>query len=144
MTTTPETEPAVDVPYADAVLAARAMSSAVFLAGLIANGQLETVGRPDRLPQDLFPHVDADVVQAIWDRALAVGLHAGRVSASPRLHRDQLARVQGQFEAIGFEAMARSVGRSRRLVAAHPADGEGARARADGVTSPTSDTREGT
>lgn len=135
MTTTPGTEATapVDVVYADGVLAGRAMSSAVFLAGLIANGQLETMGRPDKLPADLFPHVDPDVVQAIWDRALAVGLHAGRVSASPRLHRDQMARVQGEFEAIGFEAMARMVGRSRRLVSPHPADGETARERNSGV-----------
>lgn len=144
MTATPETEAtaAVDVAYADAVLAGRAMSSAVFLAGLIANGQLETVGRPDRLPQDLFPHVGPDVVQAIWDRALAVGLHAGRVSASPRLHRDQLARVQGQFEAIGYAAMARSVGRSLRLVAPHPADGETARPGNSGVMNGLHDTGE--
>ena len=132
-------EPAV----VDGVLAARAMSSAVFLAGLIANGQLETVGRPDKLPADLFPHVDPAVVQAVWDRALAVGLHAGRVSASPRLWRDQMARVQAEFERIGFTAMARSVGRSLRLVAPHPADGESARGRGAGVTSSTNDTGEG-
>lgn len=125
---------------ADAVLVRRNMSSAVFLAGLIANSQLETVGRPEKLPQDLFPHVDPDVVQAIWDRALAVGLHAGRVSAAPRLYRDQMLRVQAELEAVGFEAMARLVGRSRRLVAPHPADGETARERAADVTSPTSDT----
>lgn len=150
MTTTPETEPAVDASgareaaQADAVLVRRNMSSAVFLAGLIANSQLETVGRPEKLPQDLFPHVDPDVVQAIWDRALAVGLHAGRVSAAPRLYRDQMARTQAALEAIGYEAMARSVGRSLRLVAPHPADGEGARGRNSGVTSSTNDTGEGT
>lgn len=137
MTTTPESPAAepgtVDVAHADGVLAARAMSSAVFLAGLLANGQLATVGRPDKLPADLFPHVDPDVVQAIWDRALAVGLHAGRVSASPRLHRDQMARVQAEFEAIGFHAMGRSVARSRALVAPHPADGETVRPDNSGV-----------
>lgn len=129
---------------ADAALVRRNMSSAVFLAGLIANGQLETVGRPEKLPRDLFPHVDPDVVQAIWDRALAVGLHAGRVSAAPRLFRDQMTRVRGQFEAIGYAAMGRGVGRSLRLVAPHPADGEGARGRNSGVTSSTNDTGEGT
>lgn len=145
MTTTPELPAAahaqaVKVPYADAVLAGRAMSSAVFLAGLIANGQLETVGRPGKLPADLWPGEDPALVQAIWDRALAVGLHAGRVSASPRLYRDQMARAQAELDAIGFEAMARMVGRSRRLVAPHPADGETARARSTGVTSRTNDT----
>ena len=135
MTAVPEL-PAADVDqgagvaYADGVLAGRCMSSALFLAGLIANAELETVGRPDRLPQDLFPHVDPDVVQAVWDRALAVGLHAGRVSASARLWRDQMARVQEALAEAGFRAMGRMVGRSRRLVApevAHPADGEAGR-----------------
>lgn len=148
MTTIPETEAAVDaaaweVARQDAMLCGRASSSGEFLAGLILNGQLETVGRPDRLPQDLFPHVDPDVVQAIWDRALAVGLHAGRVSAAPRLYRDQLLRVQAELEAVGFEAMARLVGRSRRLVAPHPADGETARARELRCDKPTNDTGEG-
>lgn len=117
----------------DAVLCGRAASSGEFLAGLILTGQMETVGRPDRLPADLFPHVDPDVVQAVWDRALAVGLHAGRVSAAPRLYRDQMARVQGEFAAVGWHAMARMVGRSRRLVAPHPADGETARPGNGGV-----------
>lgn len=112
----------------DAVLTGRAMSSGEFLAGLIANGQLATVGRPDRLPADLEPDVDPVVVQRIWDRALAVGLHAGRRSASPRLYRDEMDRVQGEFAAAGFHAMGHTVARSRRLVApdspVHPADGE--------------------
>jgi hypothetical protein len=125
---------AVDVAYADGVLSGRVMSAGVFLAGLIAKGELETVGRPEKLPADLFPHVDPAVVEAIWQRGLAVGLHAGRVSASPRLYRDQMARVQGQFEEIGYRAMARLVGRSRRLVDPHPADGETARGRNSGVT----------
>lgn len=139
MTTTPESPATVDAGAAwevarqDAMLCGRASSSGEFLAGLILNGQLETVGRPDRLPQDLFPHVDPDIVQAIWDRALAVGLHAGRVSAAPRLFRDQMARVQGQFAAIGYAAMGRMVGRSRRLVAPHPADGETVRTGNSGV-----------
>lgn len=130
MTTTPERaeaghdESVGGVSYADGVLAGRAMSSAVFLAGLIANGQLETVGRPDKLPQDLFPGEDPALVQAIWDRALAVGLHAGRRSAAPRFYRDEFDRTQAEFEAVGWAAMGRAVGRSRRLVAPHPADGE--------------------
>ena len=138
MTTTPDLPTAdrdqvSEVAYADAVLAGRAMSAGVYLAGLVAHGQLETVGRPDRLPEDLFPDVDPEVVRAIWERGLAVGLYAGKVSASPRLFRDEMERVQGQFEAIGFEAMGRMVGRSRRLVAPHPADGEDARDRPTAV-----------
>jgi hypothetical protein len=111
----------------DAVFTGRAMSSGEFLAGLLANGQLATVGRPDKLAVDLFPDVDPVVVQTIWDRALAVGLHAGRRSVSPRLYRDEMDRIAGEFEAAGFHAMGGSVSRSRRLVAGevpHPADDE--------------------
>jgi hypothetical protein len=150
MTTTPESRAVVDGPSeaweaarADAVLVGRASSAAVFLTGLLVNSELETVGRPDRLPADLFPDVDPAVVERVWNRALAVGLHAGRVSAAPRLFRDQMARVQGLFEAAGFAAMGRAVSRSRRLVAPHPADGEGVRGGASGVTSRTTDTGEG-
>lgn len=101
----------------DAVLTGRAMSSGQYLAGLLADAQLATVGRPEKLPADLEPDVDPVVVQRIWDRALAVGFHAGRVSAAPRLFRDQMDRVAGVFEQAGFAAMAGSVRRSRELVA---------------------------
>jgi hypothetical protein len=129
MTEIPTIEPAADDAgeaaafqsmRTDAVLTGRAMSSGQFLAGLIATAELETVGRPARLPADLFPEFpDADpaLVQAVWDRGLAVGLHAGRLSAAPRLFRDQMDRVAGEFEAAGFNAMAGSVRRSRALVA---------------------------
>jgi hypothetical protein len=111
----------------DAVLAGRAMSSGEFLAGLIAEALVETVGRPDKLAADLFPDVDPVVVQRVWDRALAVGLCAGRRSVSPRLYRDEMARIEGALAEAGFHAMAGLVARSRRLVAPevpHPADGE--------------------
>ena len=136
---TTHAEQGVDVACADGVLSGQLMSAAVFLAGLLANGLLETVGRPGKLPQDLFPSAP-EVAQDAFQLGLAVGLHAGRVSAAPRLHGDQMARVQAELEAAGFEAMARSVGRSRRLVAPHPADAEGARERGSGVTSRTTDT----
>ena len=113
----------------DAVLGGRAVSSGEFLAGLIANAQLATVARPDKLAQDLFPEVDPVVVQQIWDRALAVGLHAGRRSVRPSLYRDEMDRIAGVLADAGFHAMGGSVARSRRLVAPevpHPADGEGA------------------
>ncbi|MFB8182674.1 hypothetical protein ACFC8N_43125 [Streptomyces sp. NPDC055966] len=101
----------------DAVLGGRAMSSGAFLAGLIASAELETVGRPDKLAADLFPDADPATVQAVWDRALAVGFHAGRLSSAPRLFRDQMDRVAGAFEQAGFHAMAGLVRRSRALVA---------------------------
>jgi hypothetical protein len=139
MTTESPSTPAVDAGEQaayetmrrDAVFTGRAMSSGQFLAGLIANGQLATVGSPDKLAADLFPDLDPVVVQAIWDRALAVGLHAGWRYGTPSFHRDELDRIAGVFEEAGFVAMGASVRRSRRLVApevgVHPADGEGAR-----------------
>lgn len=129
-------EDGLGVLRADAVLAGRAASAGMFLAGLIANAELATVGSPERLPADLFPDVDPAVVDAIWQRALAVGLHAGRVSAAPRLYRDQMDRYAAAFAEAGFHAMGRSVARSRALVApelTHPADGDGPRDRSTAV-----------
>lgn len=126
----------------DAALAGQAMSLGVFLAGLIANAQLQTLGRPDKLPQDLWPHVPPEVAAEIFQRGVAVGLHAGRTSDNAYLFRDQMARTQAEFESIGFMTMARLVRRSRRLVSPHPADGETARTGAPGVTSRTTDTGE--
>jgi hypothetical protein len=127
----PEEDAAFERMRTDAVLGGRAMSAGVFLAGLVANGMLATVGRPDKLPADLWPGVDPAVVQEIFERGLAVGLHAGKASVVPRLYRDQMQRVEEEFAAIGFEAMRGLVARSRRLVApemgAHPVDGEDAR-----------------
>jgi len=131
-----------DTARQDAALAGQAMSLGVFLAGLIANAQLQTVGRPDKLPQDLWPHVPPEVAAEIFQRGVAVGLHAGRTSDNAYLFRDQMARTQAEFKAIGFTAMARLVRRSRRLVSRHPADGETARTGAPGVTSRTTDTGE--
>ncbi|QLJ06773.1 hypothetical protein HZZ00_37730 (plasmid) [Streptomyces sp. NEAU-sy36] len=108
---------AFEVMCADAVLGGRAVSSGQFLAGLLAEAELATVGRPEKLPADLFPDADPAVVQAVWDRALAVGFHAGRMSAAPRLFRDQMDRVAGLFEVAGWHAMAGMVRRSRALVA---------------------------
>lgn len=138
MTTTSES-PAVDV-----ALARRAVSDAEHIAGLIVAGQLDTAGTPDRLPMDLFPGVDPEVVARVWQRALVVGIRAGQMSQSPRFRRDQLARLQGELAEAGHFAMAGLVGRSRRVADAapvwHPADSESARGRSDGVTSRTSDT----
>lgn len=125
-----------DVLRADAVLAGRAASAGMFLAGLIANAQLATVGSPDKLPQDLFPDVDPEVVSGIWQRALAVGMHAGRASAAPRLYRDQMDRYAALFAEAGYLAMGRSVARSRALVApelTHPGDDEVGRSRPTAV-----------
>ncbi|MFD0509372.1 WhiB family transcriptional regulator [Streptomyces chiangmaiensis] len=124
-----EDEAAFETIRTDAVLAGRAMSSGQFLAGLIARGELESVARPDKLPGDLFPGVDPVVVQQVWDRAVAVGFHAGRASVAG-IHPDELEATRAKFEAMGFAAMAGSVARSRRLVERarmHSGDGEIAR-----------------
>ena len=114
---------------ADEVLAARARSSAEYLAGLLAAAELETAGAARKLPADLWPDVDAAVVQEIWDRACAVAWQASRVAASPWPHRDRLQGLQAALSEAGFRAMAGLVGRTHRLVlrAGHPADSEIAR-----------------
>ncbi|MFD6149403.1 hypothetical protein [Streptomyces sp. NPDC060243] len=110
---------------ADLVLAGRATSSGQFLAGLLAAGELDTVGQVRALPQDLFPGVDPVVLGEVWELALAIGFRAGRFSTSPRFHRDTLARLQGELAEAGFRAMGGMVGRSLEVVAgAHPADDE--------------------
>ena len=121
----PLEDAAFETMRADTVHAGRAMSSGEFLAGLIANGLLKTVGRPDKLPSAIWPDQDPVVVQEIWQLGLAVGLHAGRRSDSPAHYRDEMARVSAALSEAGFHAMAGLVSRSRRLVAPeHPADGE--------------------
>jgi hypothetical protein len=111
----------------DAVLTGRAMSSAEYLRGLLLNGQLATVGEPDKLAADLEPDVDPVAVQRIWDRALAVGLHAGWRYWAPRLHPEELEASRARLAEAGFLAMGHSVARSQGLVAraalVHPADG---------------------
>lgn len=124
---------APEVPAVDAALARRAVSDGEHIAGLIVAGELDTAGTPDKLPADLFPDVDPEVVARVWQRALVVGIRAGQMSQSPRFRRDQLARLQGELAEAGHFAMAGLVGRSRRVADAapvwHPADGETARER---------------
>ncbi|QBJ94500.1 hypothetical protein D0Z67_29470 (plasmid) [Streptomyces seoulensis] len=126
-------EAGFEVMCRDAVLAGRAMSSGEFLAGLLAHAELATAGRPDKLAVDIWADQDPALIQAVWDRALAVGFYAGRLSSAPRLFADEMARVQGVFEEVGFNAMGGLSARSRRLVAPvegrHPADGESERGR---------------
>jgi hypothetical protein len=112
----------------DLTLAGRAVSTGQHVAGLIAAAQLDTAGTPRKLPRDLFPGVDPEVVQEIWDRALVVGVRAGQLMAAPRFNRDRLARLQGELTQAGFLAMGGMAGRSRQVAerapAWHPVDGE--------------------
>lgn len=118
-------------PPVDFVLAGRAVSTGAHIAGLILAAQLDTVGTPRKLPRDLFPGVDAAVVQEIWDRAMVVGVRTGQLMTAPRFNRDKLARLQGELVEAGHAAMGGMLGRSRvaaeRAPEWHPADGEDGR-----------------
>lgn len=126
MTTIPDTSV-----VADAVLAARAVADAEHVAGLILAAELDTAGRPDKLPADLFPGEDPEVVARVWQRALVVGIRAGQMMQSPRFRRDQLARLQGELLEAGHYAMGAMVGRSAaaaaRVPERHPVDSEDGR-----------------
>lgn len=117
---------ALEVMCTDAVLAGRAMSSAVYLAGLLAAGELETAGTPRKLPADMWPEVDPAVVQAIWDRAAATAWRAAQFAQAPWPHRETLAALQARFAEAGFHAMGGVAGRARELAvrSRHPVDGE--------------------
>lgn len=118
-------------PVCDLVLAGRAVSTGEHIAGLIAAAQLDTVGTPRKLPMDLFPDDDPEVVARVWQRALVVGVRAGQLMGSPRFSRDKLARLQGELLEAGHAAMSGMVGRSlsaaERAPEWHPADGESER-----------------
>lgn len=111
----------------DAVLAARNAAAAERLAGFIAAGQLDTAGSPRKLPMDLFPDDDPEVVARVWARALVVGVRAGQRMQAPRFYRDELCRLQGELAAAGFVAMGRAVGASLSGVELHAVDDEEAR-----------------
>lgn len=108
MTAVPESPE--DVAHVDAVLDARNAAAAVRLAGIIADAQLDTAGSPRKLPMDLFPEFPPEMVQAVWDRALVVGVRAGQLLGAPRFYRDKLARLQGELADAAYAAMARSSG----------------------------------
>ncbi|MFF4527048.1 hypothetical protein [Streptomyces bluensis] len=102
---------------ADMSGAVMAASSGDFIAGLLAYGQLASVGSPRALVAGLLPEMDPERRQEVVDRLLAIGFHAGRLSVRPQFHGEDLARVQGLLARAGFQAMAGQVGRSLRTVA---------------------------
>lgn len=124
----PTSTAAVPDPAVDAVLAGRAVSNGERIAGLILAAQLDTVGTPRKLPMDLWPDADPELVQAVWARALVVGVRAGQFMGVPRFYRDKLYRLQGQLSEAGYAAMGGAVGRARVVAECgpdgHPADGE--------------------
>ncbi|MEU1134448.1 hypothetical protein ABZ383_32085 [Streptomyces sp. NPDC005900] len=123
--TTPETAPTPDTPTTDQTLTARAETSGQWIAGLIATAMLDTVATPHQLPHLLFPDIDPDTVDRIWNLALPVGYRAGQLAAAPRFHRDTLHRLQTALTDAGYTAMARLTQQTRNtLPPAHPADHE--------------------
>ncbi|MFF1444082.1 hypothetical protein [Streptomyces sp. NPDC058295] len=107
-------------PTVDQALADTAVTSGAYLAGLIACAMLDTAGRPDKLPEYLFPDLDPADVRRVWQAALAVGLRAGRLSNSPRFHRDTLARLQALLADAGWTAMAHTAHHAARTAATEP------------------------
>jgi hypothetical protein len=93
---------------ADAVLAARALREGDRIAGLIAAAELDTVGSPRKLPMDLWPDADPELVAEVWARALVVGVRAGRFMSAPRFYRDKLASLQGRLAEAGYRAMGKA------------------------------------
>lgn len=124
---TSDEQAAFETVRADMVLGGRASMSGQYLAGLCAAAQVASVGAPEKLPRDLFPDFpDADpaLIQAVWDRALVVGMHVERLRRDPDRYRERLELIRGELEAAGYAAMAGMVRRSLAMaVPVHPADG---------------------
>ena len=114
------------VPSVDGVLAGRHVSAGAYLAGLMAAAEVETVGRVDRLPRDLFPEADPVLVQAVWDRACVVVWRAAERYFAARQDPQVLRELQAGLEAAAYHAMAGlvcdAVRVSRRAGAVHPAE----------------------
>ncbi|MFI0929652.1 hypothetical protein ACH4TP_37875 [Streptomyces sp. NPDC021012] len=124
MTTHPSTPTTAD---ADRALADRAASSGEYLAGILAAAMLDTVGQPEKLPALLFPGLDPNAVELVWEKALVVGYRLGRLIERPRWDTASLRRLRTALADAGYEAMDSQVARS--LATVHPADTEPVRER---------------
>lgn len=108
---------------ADGELVERCQSSGDYLAGLIADGILDTVGRPAKLPELMWPHVDPELVRLIWEAGVAAGFAAGRTAGRPQWTRERLDRARTALQEAGYEGMAHIVARTNTLhPQPHPAD----------------------
>jgi hypothetical protein len=109
MTTPPFPQPhaqdGAQGPADDTELAARATASALHVAAMTA-AMLEVAGRPDRLPTLLWPDLDPQVVQAIWDKATAVATLAARRTHTARLDTGWLVGAHTALAEAGWHAMA--------------------------------------
>ncbi|MEU8682952.1 hypothetical protein [Streptomyces sp. NPDC048611] len=108
-TTAPTSTPVVSVATVDQTLHTRNLRSAHVIAGVLDAGLLNHAGRPDRLPTALFPDVDPDAVQAIWNMALTVGIWAGRALLRPQWRPEELDRFRKALAEAGHHAMAGGV-----------------------------------
>lgn len=129
MTTTPQAsaDTAPDpAPDTDAPLAARCENSGEYLAGIIAAGMLDHAGRPDKLPELLFPDIDPAIVRRIWNTALPVGYRAGKLAGQPQWTAEGLDRIRTALRESGYVTMGRLAARSRSIhpPTRHPADRE--------------------
>lgn len=104
MTTTPDPSTTAAT---DTALTSRARETADRLAALIAHGMLERVARPDRLPELLFPDIPADHVRRVWDAAVPVGYHAGKLAARPSWTPEALGRLRAALAEVGYTGMGR-------------------------------------
>ena len=134
MTETPTTESAAEdagfqAAMVDAVSTGRNMGAGAYIAGLLTAAQVATAPTPAAVLKDLHPDLDPAVVQAIYDRGIEVGWRGHAYYQAPRMHGEELARVQAECEAAGHEAMRGMVARARVLASRsrHPGDGEIAR-----------------
>ncbi|MFE7547011.1 hypothetical protein [Streptomyces gardneri] len=124
MTTHPDTPTTAAV---DQALAERAASSGEYLAGILAAAMLDTVGQPEKLPTLLFPDLDPDVVERVWNTALPVGVRMGKLLARPQWDEAALRRLKAALADAGYTTMSRQAARS--LTTTHPADTEPVRER---------------
>ncbi|MGW3403426.1 hypothetical protein [Streptomyces zhihengii] len=118
MTTQPHTTPGTNTSTVDGALTERCQNHGDYIAGLIAAGHLDTLGRPDKLPGDLFPDIEPWIVDAIWQRALTVGVWVGKALARPQWTPEALDRLRTALHEAGYQGMA---AKTARTAAVHPA-----------------------
>lgn len=120
MTTTPEL-PAADVDQVDQTLHHHNLRCAHVIAGILDAGLLAHVGRVDKLPTALFPDVDPDTFQAIWNMGVAVGVWGGKAMLRPQWDPSVLNGLQRQLADGAYEHMAGAV-KTAASIGRHPAD----------------------
>lgn len=101
--------PTAAIPGLDEALTGRLTGTARVLAGVLAAGALDTAGRPEKLPELLFPHLAEEDVRAVWDAAVVVGWRAGVRAGRSRWDPHDLDAAREALEGAGWAAMGRLV-----------------------------------